>query len=238
LHAKKPRCRIGLLPEHLSYCEVFAGAAWVFFRKELAKYEVINDLDTDLTTFYRVLQNHLEEFLRQFEWVLCSPELFGDWQRQQAAGGLTEIQRTSVLQSLGIKRYNAVAAAFEDAHRYFSATPPDLKAAVRSMFESVEILAKLMVRTDRLTAKLVSNDIKTLVLNVYTGDAVAQRAIGRAIEGFADWVDGLHHYRHGQGEEDPVAPPEDFAIYALSSGAAFLRWLVRVDTALQSANVG
>ena len=149
-----------------------------------------------------------------------------------------ELQRTSVLQCLGVKRYNAVAAAFEDAHRYFSTTPADLKAAVRSMFESVEILAKLMVRTDRLTAKLVLNDIKALVLKAYSGDAVAQRARGRTIEGFADWVDGLHHYRHGQGDEDPVAPPEDFAVYALSSGAAFLRWLVQVDTSLKSANDG
>ena len=53
---------IKMMPQHESYCEVFAGAAWVFFRKEPSKYETINDLDSDLITFYRVLQNHLEEF--------------------------------------------------------------------------------------------------------------------------------------------------------------------------------
>lgn len=86
---------IGMMPEHDSYCEVFCGAAWVFFRKPRSKYEVINDLDSDLVAFYRVLQNHLEEFIRQFKWILCSREWFEDFKRQQEAGGLTDIQRAA-----------------------------------------------------------------------------------------------------------------------------------------------
>jgi DNA adenine methylase len=86
---------IPLIPEHSMYCEVFAGAAWVFFRKEPSRYEVINDLDGGLVAFYRVLQNHLEEFLRQFKWLLSSHEWWGDWQRQFEAGGLTDIQKAA-----------------------------------------------------------------------------------------------------------------------------------------------
>lgn len=86
---------IKMIPNHQAYCEVFAGAAWVFFRKELSKYETINDLDSDLVCFYRVLQNHLEEFLRQFKWLLSSREWFQDWKRQQEAGGLTDIQKAA-----------------------------------------------------------------------------------------------------------------------------------------------
>lgn len=86
---------IKMIPDHRAYCEVFAGAAWVFFRKEPSKYETINDLDSDLVCFYRVLQHHLEEFLKQFKWLLSSREWFHDWKRQQAAGGLTDIQRAA-----------------------------------------------------------------------------------------------------------------------------------------------
>lgn len=86
---------IKMIPEHRAYCEVFAGAAWVFFRKEPSRYETINDLDSDLIVFYRVLQNHLEEFLKQFKWLLSSREWFEDWKRQQEAGGLTDIQRAA-----------------------------------------------------------------------------------------------------------------------------------------------
>ncbi len=93
--SKLSKTIIGMMPEHKAYCEVFAGAGWVFFRKEPSKYEVINDLDGELVCFYRVLQNHLEEFLRQFKWLLSSREWFKDWQCQQAAGGLTDIQQAA-----------------------------------------------------------------------------------------------------------------------------------------------
>jgi DNA adenine methylase len=93
--SKLSKTIIEMMPEHKAYCEVFAGAAWVFFRKPPSKYEVINDLDGDLVCFYRVLQNHLEEFLRQFKWLLASREWFEDWKRQRAAGGLTDIQRAA-----------------------------------------------------------------------------------------------------------------------------------------------
>lgn len=86
---------IEMMPDHRAYSEVFAGAAWVFFRKDPAQYEVLNDLDSELITFYRVVQNHLEEFLRQFKWVLASREWWHDWKRQQEAGGLTDIQKAA-----------------------------------------------------------------------------------------------------------------------------------------------
>lgn len=86
---------IALIPEHKIFCEAFFGAGWVFFTKEPSKYEVINDLDGDLVNFYRVLQNHIEEFLKQFKWLLTSRELFHDFKAQQEAGGLTDIQRAA-----------------------------------------------------------------------------------------------------------------------------------------------
>jgi len=93
--SKLSKTIIEMMPAHQAYCEAFAGAAWVLFRKEPAKFETINDLDSDLITFYRVLQNHLEEFLKQFKWILCSREWFEDWKRQQEAGGLTDIQKAA-----------------------------------------------------------------------------------------------------------------------------------------------
>ena len=86
---------ISLVPDHKVYCEVFSGAAWVFFRKPPSQVEVINDLDSELIAFYRVVQNHLEEFLRQFRWLLTSREWFRDWQNQLGAGGLTDIQKAA-----------------------------------------------------------------------------------------------------------------------------------------------
>ena len=86
---------VEMIPEHKTYCEVFTGAGWVFFRKEPTKYEILNDKDSDLISLYRVLQNHLEEFLKQFKFLLSSREWFEDWKKQIETPGLTDIQRAA-----------------------------------------------------------------------------------------------------------------------------------------------
>jgi len=85
---------IPLIPPHKCYVETFAGAAWVLFRKPESKVEVINDINSDLVTLYRVIQNHLEEFVRYFKWSLISREEFA---RLQAVPPetLTDIQRAA-----------------------------------------------------------------------------------------------------------------------------------------------
>jgi len=63
------------IPSHHCYCEVFAGAAWVLFRKEESPVEIINDINADLVTLYRVVKNHLDEFIRYLRWLLAASEI-------------------------------------------------------------------------------------------------------------------------------------------------------------------
>jgi DNA adenine methylase len=69
-----------LFPAHQCYVEPFAGAAALFFRKRPAPAEVLNDINGDLVNLYRVVQHHLEEFIRQFKWALTSRKIF-EWQQ-------------------------------------------------------------------------------------------------------------------------------------------------------------
>lgn len=85
---------IPLIPPHKCYVEAFAGAAWVLFRKPESKVEVINDINSDLVTLYRVIQNHLEEFVRYFKWSLVSRDEFTRLQAVPAET-LTDIQRSA-----------------------------------------------------------------------------------------------------------------------------------------------
>lgn len=55
---------IPLIPKHTCYVEPFAGAAWVFWKKEKSKVEVLNDINNELINLYRVVQNHFEEFAK------------------------------------------------------------------------------------------------------------------------------------------------------------------------------
>jgi DNA adenine methylase len=63
---------IDLLPEHTCYVEPFCGAAWVLFGKPPSEVEVINDLDQDLITFFRVVKEKPEELIASFEWELVA----------------------------------------------------------------------------------------------------------------------------------------------------------------------
>jgi len=83
-----------LFPAHLCYVEPFAGGAAILFQKDPAKVEVLNDINLDLVTLYRVLQHHLEEFIRQFKWALTSRKMY-EWLQDTPPDTLTDIQRAA-----------------------------------------------------------------------------------------------------------------------------------------------
>lgn len=148
-----------------------------------------------------------------------------------------ERNRYSTLSVLKDSQYTSVRTAYEDAYRHLDNNPIDSKAAVRSIFESLEILVKQMVDTKNLNKWVVENTLKEICLSPYENDKTATKVVAEMFDGFAHWVDALHNYRHGQGEEQPVAPTEGIAIYVLSSGSAFLRWLIGINNNIKKTNI-
>jgi DNA adenine methylase len=85
---------IAIFPKHTTYVEAFAGGAQVFFRKERAQVEVLNDLDGEIVNCYRVCQNHYEELLRYLRFVVVSRTWFNLFKATDPAT-LTDIQRAA-----------------------------------------------------------------------------------------------------------------------------------------------
>lgn len=84
-----------LFPAHECYVEVFCGGAALYFlRGRPAPTEVINDVNGDLVNLYRVVQHHLEEFVRQFKWAISSRKVF-EWEQGKQPEALTDIQRAA-----------------------------------------------------------------------------------------------------------------------------------------------
>lgn len=67
---------IKMLPEHTCYCEVFGGAGWVLFGKQPSRVEVYNDINSELVNFFQVVKDKPEEFIRAFDLLLISREIF------------------------------------------------------------------------------------------------------------------------------------------------------------------
>ncbi|NWK79552.1 DNA adenine methylase [Aquitalea sp. LB_tupeE] len=84
-----------LFPPHECYVELFCGGAALYFLRQVpARTEVLNDVNGELVNLYRVVQHHLEEFVRQFKWAISSREVFR-WQQLTRPETLTDIQRAA-----------------------------------------------------------------------------------------------------------------------------------------------
>jgi DNA adenine methylase len=69
---------IELIPEHQLYCEPFCGGAAVFFAKSPSKVEVLNDTNSELINFYRIVQNDFVSLEKEVRISLYSRRLFTD----------------------------------------------------------------------------------------------------------------------------------------------------------------
>jgi hypothetical protein len=137
-----------------------------------------------------------------------------------------ERNRAAALSTLELPQLQGVRAAFEDAYRHLDADPQDAKASVRSMFEAVEMLAKLIVPSaERLTRSLCVQKLKDAVLAVSPQDQTQQESMAQSFASLGYWVEAAHEYRHGQRSEEAVAPSEDYAVLLVSTGTAHLRHL-------------
>lgn len=55
---------VGMMPAHRVYLEPFAGSAAVLLAKPQSTHEILNDLDGNVVTFYRVLRERPDELAR------------------------------------------------------------------------------------------------------------------------------------------------------------------------------
>lgn len=86
---------IPLFPPHECYVELFCGGAALYFLRSMpASVEVLNDINGELVNLYRIVQHHLEEFVRQFKWALSSRQVFR-WLQETRPETLTDVQRAA-----------------------------------------------------------------------------------------------------------------------------------------------
>jgi DNA adenine methylase len=85
---------VALLPKHRTYAEIFAGGAQVFFAKEPSPVEILNDLDSELIGFYRVVQRHYEELVRYMRFTIVSRRYY-ELLKATNPESLTDVERAA-----------------------------------------------------------------------------------------------------------------------------------------------
>jgi len=70
---------VPLIPPHERYFEVFSGGLSMFFRKEKAKWNVLNDKDNNIVNLYMCIMHELDKLVEYLNWIPRSREVFEEW---------------------------------------------------------------------------------------------------------------------------------------------------------------
>lgn len=81
---------VELFPDHKIFVELFFGAGGLFFNKPKAKINILNDLDSEIFNFWKVLKENKDLFVKEIEGFIVCEDVFNFYKNNKAE---TEIQR-------------------------------------------------------------------------------------------------------------------------------------------------
>ena len=74
---------IPYFPEHKIYIEPFFGSGGMFFNKPKAKYNIVNDLDSDVFNLFQVVMNQKEDLEKAFYMMPIHSDLLDYWKENK-----------------------------------------------------------------------------------------------------------------------------------------------------------
>lgn len=80
---------VDLMPAHVGYIEPYAGSLAVLLAKPQAKMEVVNDLDGEIMTFWRVLRDRTDELMHV---AALTPHSRAEHEQSREREGLNELE--------------------------------------------------------------------------------------------------------------------------------------------------
>lgn len=87
-------------PPHKIYIEPFFGAGGMFFNKPKAKYNIVNDLDSDVFNLFQVVMNQKEELEKAFYMMPIHSDLLEYWKKNQESEPIKKALRFLFLSNL------------------------------------------------------------------------------------------------------------------------------------------
>ena len=87
-------------PPHKIYIEPFFGAGGMFFNKPKAKYNIVNDLDSDVFNLFQVVINQKEELEKAFYIMPVHSDLLNYWKKNLEVDPIKKALRFLFLSNL------------------------------------------------------------------------------------------------------------------------------------------
>ncbi|AFM42981.1 DNA adenine methylase Dam [Desulfosporosinus acidiphilus SJ4] len=142
-----------MLPQdHLCFVEVFGGAGWVLFAKSLSKIEVLNDVNGELINFFKVVRDKTQDFIRAFEYLLVSRQIFEEYKRANPQE-LDDIERA-------VRFYYLVHFSFGARMQSFIISPTGVRLVLKTLEQEIK-----QTRERLLNTIIENRDFEKLILS-------------------------------------------------------------------------
>lgn len=91
---------INYFPNHNTFIEPFFGAGGMFFSKPKAKYNFVNDLDSDVYNLFQVVKNNKKELEKEFYKMPIHSDLLKHWKENKEVEPIQKAIRFLFLSNL------------------------------------------------------------------------------------------------------------------------------------------
>lgn len=130
----------------------------------------------------------------------------------------------STILALNNSQYKLAEEAYRKAIKNLTSLNQDWNASLKYVFDSAEIIFKEITGKKRLSSTLLDDD----VIKKFNEDHDNNPVYKYRMNQFKAWIDALHNYRHGQTDEKISTITEELVAFYITSGSAFIRWLVMI----------
>mgnify|MGYP003668643780 FL=1 len=87
-------------PDHSIYVEPFFGAGGMFFNKPKVKYNIVNDLDSDVFNLFQIVSNNYTELETKFKTMPIHSDLFEYWKENEETDDVMKALRFLFLSNI------------------------------------------------------------------------------------------------------------------------------------------
>ncbi len=134
-----------------------------------------------------------------------------------------------LIRNLANQELDAAQDHISQAERSLLAGSFDARQAVRSTFDAVENLAKVIFKgSTQLNKTLIVDRLGPFLVEAGGKSETERKASEKLVNSLIDWAEAAHFYRHASGSTDVDPPSESFALAFVSQGFSFVRWIADV----------
>ena len=90
-----------IMPSHRSYLEPFFGSGAVLFNKPRSAIETVNDLDGDITNFFKVLRDQTDKLIREISLTPYARDVFDDAHENRGNTDFDKAYRFAIRSRMG-----------------------------------------------------------------------------------------------------------------------------------------